>query len=267
MRIHTDSGSRTERIASIAVATGVTVASALIVLASARPSLVPAWAPVATNDPKQHSERLAYVVTAPTTTIASERPAVPPSSRAESRHAVASPARERESKPDSDVASAAGAGVPQLTTPIKPTVADAGAPWPAPAVSPLLWSDDSALRAGHGNLAGTLAAGLRDNPSLTQTDLDAHLRAEALAAIAARGAGLPITRTASGGGHVDIPLPFSGPSRKQRERERAINAQTMKSLAHVLQRLDSVAASRKRRQADSLAHVEDSLHRDSRSQN
>jgi len=267
MRIHTDFVSRTERIASIAVATGVTVASALLVLASARPRFLPDPVPVTTRDAEQLSEHLTYFVTTPTSTVALARPA------AQSRLADTSATRERVSKPDRDVRSPSGGGVPRLTTSTQPAIADTEVPWPAPAMSPLLWPDpepirfDSALRAVRDNLAGTLAAGQLENLSLTQSDRDAHLRAEALAAIAARGASVPITRTTSAGGRVDIPLPFSGPSSKQRERERTINAQTMKSLARVLQRLDSVVASRKRRYADSLAHVEDSLHRDTRSQN
>lgn len=193
MRIHTDPVSRTERIASIALATGVTVASAVLVLASARPRFVPVWAPVATRHAEPLAEQLAYLVTTPAPTVA-------PARSAESRHAVTSRTRERAPKPHADVDSASGAEIPRLTTPTQPAIADTGAPWPAPAMSPLLWPDtepirfDSARRALHGNLADTLAAGQHENPSLTQTDRDAQLRAAALATIAARGAGLHIAR-------------------------------------------------------------------------
>lgn len=267
MRIHTDPVSRTGRIASIAVATGVTVASALIVLASAGSRFVPTWAPATTRDAKSHSEQLAYLVTAPTPAVIPARPAVPLSARVESRQASASLARERQSKPDGEMGSPSIAGVPRSTTPTQPAVADTGVPWPAPALSPLLWSESTAggkSSRGMASSSGTASYGATPGAAI---DRDAHLRAEALATIAARGAGVPNTRTTSAGGRVDIPLPFSGPSNKQRERERIINAQTMKSLARVLQRLDSVAASRKRRQSDSLAHVEDPMHRDTRSQN
>jgi hypothetical protein len=64
--------------------------------------------------------------------------------------------------------------------------------------------------------------------------------------------------TTSAGG-ISVPLPFGGPSKKQRERDRAIEAQLKVLRALRQQRIDSVVASRKRRLADSLARVADSL--------
>ena len=123
---------------------------------------------------------------------------------------------------------------------------------------------DSALQAVRDNLAATLTGGQLKHVPLTQADRDVQSRAEALAAIAARGAGVPVTRAMSGGGRIDTPLPFGGPSRKQRERDSTINAQTKEILSRVQRRLDSAVATRQRRHTDSLAHVEDSLRRGTR---
>jgi hypothetical protein len=125
---------------------------------------------------------------------------------------------------------------------------------------------DSALRAFHDNLATTFTGGQLKHLPLTQTDLDVQSRAEALAAIAARSAGRPIARAMSGGGRIDAPLPFGGPSRKQRERDSTIDAQTKETLSRVQRRLDSAATTRRRRHTDSLARVEDSLRRSSQTQ-
>ena len=125
-------------------------------------------------------------------------------------------------------------------------------------------SFDSALRSVRENLAATLSGGQLKRLPLKQTDHDVQARAEALASIAARGAGVPIAHGIAGGGHIDTPLPFGGPSRKQRERDSTINAQTKEILARVRRRLDSAMATRERRHTDSLAHVEDSLRVDTR---
>jgi hypothetical protein len=115
---------------------------------------------------------------------------------------------------------------------------------------------DSALRVVHDNLAASLNDGSLAHLPPSQSDRDAKERAKALDAIAARAAGVPTARTISGGGSVDAPLPFGGPSRKQRERDSVIMAQTNESLAHVLRRLDSVATAREKNRL--LAHAADS---------
>lgn len=119
---------------------------------------------------------------------------------------------------------------------------------------------DSALAAAHDKLATGLSTGAFNSPSVRQDQLDAQLRAKAAAAIAAKGAGVPIPNGMIGGG-IAAPLPFGGPSREQRERDSVINAVTAKRLAHVRQRLDSVAAARRSRSSDSLEEIADSLHR------
>jgi hypothetical protein len=105
-------------------------------------------------------------------------------------------------------------------------------------------------------LRNRVAAGMLDPPPLTQEERDAKLRSEALDAIRARGAGIPIAPSALAG--VTIGLPLGGPARRQRERDRAIHAKTVELLARVHRRADSVLAERRRR-TDSLAAVADSL--------
>ena len=126
-----------------------------------------------------------------------------------------------------------------------------------------------AAEAANLTLRNRVAAGILEPPPPTQDERDAKLRAEALAAVAARSAGLPIApptltlgrigprrqdTTSTGGGG----LPLGGPTRRQRERDRAIHAKTVELLARVQRRADSVTAERRRR-TDSLAAVGDSL--------
>lgn len=306
MRLRTDPVSPTERVASIAAATCVTVATALLLFAAALPGFVPVSAPVSALDAGRASEHLVYVMTrAPLPAVAPAPPTATPPPRPESGGAARSPAGERVPPPNRlGVASASGAGTPPVTTP--PTTSDTGSLWAPRAVSPLLWPDatsasettagtagsagaaagapvagvavgfasrrpalmrfDSALRALRDNLAAGLASGRLKPPPLTQAERDVQLRTEALAVIAARGAGVPVPRATLAGGGVAIPLPFGGPSREQRERDRAIHAQTLEILARVQRRVDSVVAARRRWRADSLAHVEDSLRQDTRPQ-
>ncbi len=72
---------------------------------------------------------------------------------------------------------------------------------------------------------------------------------------AARAAGVPLSPSARGGITIDAPIPFGGPSNAQRKRDSTINAQTKAVLVRVRQRLDSIAAAR-RRHADSLAALD-----------
>jgi len=113
---------------------------------------------------------------------------------------------------------------------------------------------DSAVRALSESLSTGLATGRIKPPPLTQAERDAKWRDEAFEVVAARGAGVPVRRTMAGGS-VPVGLPFGGPSRKQRERDRAIAAQLMAIRALRQHRVDSVVAARQRRQADSLARV------------
>ena len=114
---------------------------------------------------------------------------------------------------------------------------------------------DSALRAVRDNLTDKLTVEQLKKLPLTQTDRDSRSRAEALAAIAASGAGRPIRRAIAGGGRIDAPPPFGGPSRRQRERDSTIDSETKENLTRVQQRVDSLAATRRRKYIDSLAQV------------
>ena len=293
MRLYTDPVSRAERAASIAVATAVTVTGALLVLASAQSRVMLMQVPTGTRKADSISERLRYLVTVPTNTIAPAHPTARPSPRAQPPHGPASRARTGASTSSLTKAdSVAGASVSPTLAPMRTSVADFDSRWTPQGVSPLLQSDsttvrsttatvnaiasgpvwsgasasprlrsesvryDSALRVVHDNLAATLTNGSLAHLPLSQPDRDVQERAKALAAIAARAAGVPVVRTMSGGGSIDAPLPFGGPSRKQRERDSVIMAQTNESLARVLRRLDSVTAARTRYQ--SLAHTGDS---------
>ena len=89
----------------------------------------------------------------------------------------------------------------------------------------------------------------------TQAEIDAKARDEAFEAVAARGAGVPV-RTTMAGGSIAVGLPGGGPSKKQRERDRAIFADIQKIRAARQLRIDSVVAARKR--ADSLVRLADS---------
>ena len=86
-------------------------------------------------------------------------------------------------------------------------------------------------------------------------------REEAFEVVAARGAGRLYLRKREGGG-FPIGLPFGGPSRKQRERDRAIEAQLKVIRAQRRARIDSVVAAR-RRLADLLLRAADPLRVDS----
>ena len=293
MRLYTDPVSRAERAASIAVATAVTVTGALLVLASAQSRVMLMQVPTGTREADSISERLRYVVTVPANTIAPAHPAARPSPRAQPPHGPASRARtgaSTSSRANAD--SVAGASVSTTLTPMRAPVADFDSRWTPQGVPPVpqpesatvrsanagvnaiasgpVWNGagasprlrsqsvryDSALRVVHDNLAATLTGGSLAHLPLSQSDRDVQERAKALTAIAARAAGVPIVRTMSGGASIDAPLPFGGPSRKQRERDSTIAAQTNEILARVLRRLDSVTAARMRNQ--SLAHVGDS---------
>jgi hypothetical protein len=116
----------------------------------------------------------------------------------------------------------------------------------------------ASARAGftHGLVEGVGPPPFRPLPP-TQAEIDAKWRDQAFEVAAARGAGVPVRMTTAAGG-VSVPLPFGGPSKKQRERDRAIEAELKVSRALRQQRIDSVLAARKHRLADSGARVSDS---------
>lgn len=301
MRLRIDPVSRIERVVSIAVATVATVAGALLVLsAPASPSV-----PALVRDGGQVSEHLAFLIAPLPSTVAPARSVVQRSSTDESRGG-ASPQRLKETslRNGDTVESATTEAMSRSNIRVEMALPDTGSRWRSPAVSPLLspnpmtneksertagssgvgpngrfWatasafvrrhppmSFDSALRVVRGDLAASIAEGqLKRTPS-TQADRDMQSRSDALADVAASSAGRPMTHTMSGGGRIDAPLPFGGPSRKHRERDSTINAQTMEMLSRLRRRADSAEVTQQRRHADSLAriehspqHIEDSL--------
>lgn len=148
------------------------------------------------------------------------------------------------------------------TEPVAPTPAASGAPR-AGAIAGIVDDRrrrvryDSLLEDMERDLAGRFAnRGAR--PAQTQGERDVELRAEALERAAARAAGRPSPMARLGGG-ISVPLPFGGPSRKQRERERALNAQGLEILRRLQRRADSVEAVRRQKRADSLALPRDTL--------
>ena len=117
---------------------------------------------------------------------------------------------------------------------------------------------DSALGVARDRLAARLAAASAGRAELTQAERDAMMRARALDATAARGAGVPAPFGGASGGGIAVPLPFGGPSRKQRERDRRDYAEALNILARVKERADSAIAARRRRFADSVVMFVDS---------
>lgn len=262
--MHTDlrrlsNASRVERIASAAVATALAIATALFALSAARPRFGNAREDAPERD--RVAERLVYVVARPPADMprGSVRrmlagPAAIPrvSSSEESNHA---PTVTGPTEPPDTAAARVTTGKSSRTT------AAAGAPIDALTAGIARRStaavSDSSLQAYRADLAAGLASGRIEVPPLTQSEIDAKARAAALAVAAARGTGSGLPPIQSGGG-ASVPLPFGGPSRKQRERERAEYAEAMRIMARVQRKADSLIAARRKRQTDSLARVADS---------
>jgi hypothetical protein len=116
---------------------------------------------------------------------------------------------------------------------------------------------DSAARAASESLSVGLMSG-RLTAAPTQAERDAKRRDEAFEVADARGKGEPV-RQNTPAGSIAVPLPFSGPSRKQRERDRALGAELMVMRAVRQARIDSIVAARQRRRTDSLARIADSM--------
>ena len=262
-----------ERAASFAAASGVTAATALLVLVALVPRLGtrPEPAPIGV---RPAPERVVFVAspTSPPPVVATRQTPRPPARPAsvvrslQQEPNTASPpytapamaARAARREPDANATNAATAST------VSAQPAPAGAPAASASVGFRLPSSpirvDSALRAMTDSVRNGLAAGLLHPPPLTQAETDAKWRAEAFEVAAARGAGEPVRRTMAGGS-IPVPLPFGGPSRKRRERDRAIEAQLAVMRALRQARADSAVAARRRRHSDSVAPVADSLDR------
>jgi hypothetical protein len=275
MYLRTSHNSRTERVASLATATGVTVGTAILILVGLRPTFVRETVAAPAVEARQVSEYVVYVAPpVPAPVVVSTRETVRPSVRATSRPVAATPARGSSAAPRVDSASNPPvASKPRTTTVPRvgaaPTRSTAGAPAAGATVgfthaSPEPIRFDSAVR----SLSERLAAGIVTRQLVplppTQAEIDAKYRDEAFEAVAARGSGTPLRRTMAGGS-IPVPLPLGGPSRKQRDRDRAIYAELKETVALRQKRVDSLVAARRRR-ADSLARVSDTLRRDTTSQ-
>lgn len=300
MRFRSDPGSLMERVASTAMATGITVSTTLLMLAAPRSRFIPVSSPTLRLGTTLPQEQLTYIV--PRNTALTLTPALSAKgqgSRASLAPQPSSTRTEQVTLPHGIVVDSAPRAATNPTR-TRSSTSDAEDPWvrrallrfhgpdsasdrvtmtrqsyssDARTVMPASWGaigfprassepirSDSALAVVRDKLATGLSTGAFNTPSVKQDQLDAQLRAKAAAAIAAKGAGGPIPGGMIGGG-IAAPLPFGGPSRAQRERDRAINAVTAKRLAHVRQHLDSVAAARRRTGSDSLEQVADSLRR------
>jgi hypothetical protein len=257
MRHRTHPVSRIERVASVATATGVTVGTVLVVLIVPGQTFLVGMAPPALDD-RRVSEHVVYVVPPPATLL-------PPA-----RQVMRSPARRTSSRRErASVLLADTASLSNSTAPAEPamrTTSPARAAAGAPAAGAIVGFTrtnpepirfDSVLRVESQRLTTGLATGKIKPPPLTQAEIDAKWRAEAFDVAAARGAGTPLRRTMVGGS-IPVPLPFGGPSKKQRQRDRAIFAELQTTLALRQKKVDSIVAARHRR-ADSLTRVSDSL--------
>jgi hypothetical protein len=255
--------SRAERMASVALATGITVGVMVFVLRA--PGLHFERVPREALD-FATVEHITYVVAAAApAAISAVRPGRARVTRVAAVDTAARPLPPRDVAPvvrteafDSATRSSVASGTSSLGT-------AAGAPARAAvagfsSATDEVWHVDSALRAFRDKLGAGLSAGTIAIPPPSQAERDDKLRGEALAATAARGAGLPLIPRIKAGASIPVGLPFGGPSRKQRERDRVINAQTMAVLARIYKRADSVAAARRR---DSLAALTDSVRRPS----
>src|SRR5579859_2351604 len=114
MRSRPDPASRFEHVASIAAATAITLGSALLILAPARPRIAGESALAPVRHAEQVSEHLEYAIArAPAPTVTPVPPPAHPLPRVEPRHIDTSTARER--TPDRHAESAASA--PESVTP------------------------------------------------------------------------------------------------------------------------------------------------------
>jgi len=268
MRVRSDPASRYERVASIAAATAITVGTALVVSASLRPRRVAESVPAQVHNAGQVTERLEYVIArAAGSPVAPLRLPAHPRSRVQSQDITKSPEREQTPSIVADTGTLAG---PKAAAPIVLTTGVASW-WSTIGRAPAFGSAktlfrrdaepmnfDSALRVVHDSLEAEFAAGRPRSVPLTQAELDAQWRAQALAAFADR-IGVLNPRALSAGASIPFGLPFGGPSHETRERDRAISAQTKEIQARIQRRVDSTLAARRQRRVDSLARVDHAM--------
>jgi hypothetical protein len=258
MRRPSHQPSSIERVATFVAACGLTVGTALVVFGALVPRVTRPSASTSALDARQVSEQLVFVSPpisrAPTPAVVAMRQRRRSSSQADSRAAVASPAIESAVLPLSDTSSSKASGtVPVLMETKSEPRATAGAPVASAVVGfprssrPVRF--DSVLRRVTDSIGVGLAVGAIKPPPPTQAETDAKWHEQAFEVAAARTSGVPLRHT-MGGSSIAVPLPFGGPTRKQRERDRAIEAELKPIWALRQQKVDSIKAARQRR-ADS----------------
>lgn len=252
MRLRADTVSKTDRVASTAAASGVTIATVLVVLTSVSARVAPSVTPASPHDPER-AHRVMYVSPVARPRVvrsaadvrgrARVSPRLQPNTAARDPVTVSQPER---------VAPDSSAGAQASPNAARSAVSSFERRWTAHGVSPLLLPSTPAASGAAG---GATAPGPTVRIPNAPIDRDAQLRAQEMADRAAKAAGVPMSPSAHGGISIDAPIPFGGPSNAQRKRDSTINAQTKAVLARVRQRLDSIAAAR-RRHADSVAALQ-----------
>lgn len=266
MSLRHSSGSRAERLASFVAAIAVTVVAGLVLMLAPGHGFLSAFKPRQAT--ARSSDRVVYV--APRAIVERGAEIVRQragATRTASHSTVQSPATTGsdvvETNADTAAARPGSARVePTMTLSAPPTTPRTAAGAPAAAATagftrlsePIKF--DSAVSAVNKRFKEGLAIGLLKPPRLTQDEIDAKLRAQALEAIVARGAGVP-ARQVMIGASIPVGLPGGGPSNKQRARDRAIFAELQKTVVLRQQKAESIATVRKRR-IDSLAQLADS---------
>lgn len=247
--------SRSERVTSLVTAIVVTVGTAVLILEA----LV--------NDGVTHksassdeltTERLVYVVAPRAIPTAPPRPADNSAPRPRTRsvgNATASPENPSTFPDSASLATEASASVMTSGAAVSGTSLGGEGSVNATPSRSAAGAPIASARAGftRGPVEGAPPPPFKPLPP-TQAEIDAKWRDQAFEAAAARGAGAPVRVMTTAGG-VSAPLPFGGPSKKERERDRAIEAQLKVARALRQQRIDSIVAARQRRLADSLARA------------
>lgn len=252
MRLRADPVSKTDRVASTAAASGVTIATALVVLTSVPAHVIPTPSPAPAHE-TERAHPIAYVNPVATPPVVHSNSAVRTRARVSPRHEPAASVHSRLAAPPPDLVVAdSSAGAQPLPNATRSAVSDFERRWTAHGVSPLLLPSTPTGPPYAGGATPPRASVRIPDSGI---DRDAQLRAQEMADRAARAAGAPMSPSPHGGISIDAPIPFGGPSNAQRKRDSTINAQTKAVLVRVRQRLDSIAAAR-RRHADSLAAPE-----------
>ncbi len=223
-----------------------------MVLTSVPARVVPMSSPAPAHE-TERAPRIAYVSPDAKPPVVPTKVEVRTRARVSPRPEPAASVHSRLAAPPPDpVVTDSSAGAQPSPNATGSSVSDFQRRWTAHGVSPLLLPATPTAPAYAGGATPPSTA-VKIPPSAI--DHDAQLRAQDMANRAARAAGVPLSPSARGGITIDAPIPFGGPSNAQRKRDSTINAQTKAVLVRVRQRLDSIAAAR-RRHADSLAALD-----------